>query len=74
MELEEIAFNLYPNPSNGIVQIDGLKKDASVHVLSVDGKSIQELSTVNGKLETHLKPGVYLIKIGATTKKLTIAN
>ena len=74
VELEEIAFNLYPNPSNGVVQIDGLKKDASVHVLSIDGKSIQELSTVNGKLEINLKPGVYLIKIGATTKKLTIAN
>ena len=73
-ELDEIEFDMYPNPSNGVVYIDGLPEGEIVEILSLDGKKIKDVHSLNGSLEIVLDNGIYLVRSGSATKKLTVTK
>jgi len=55
---------LYPNPVNGILHINGLK-DASVKLFSVNGKEMMSLDTFSGNsIDVSLLPaGIYIMNV-----------
>jgi hypothetical protein len=58
----ETAFNVYPNPTNGIVNIEGVKV-AQVQVYNILGQPVRTFTNAN---EIHIKDlpnGVYLLRI-----------
>lgn len=66
------AFNVYPNPSNGIFTIDMEAKSNNVHysIYSLDGKLIanQKINAFGSKINqtvnvSHLPSGTYIIKV-----------
>jgi len=61
-------FSVYPNPSQDIIQFDGLenRRDYSLYIFSIDGRLVlvNEKFNSNETLDiSHLNPGIYWLKI-----------
>jgi len=79
-----MAFEIYPNPAQGILNItcSGFKtENGSIKVLSVDGKELftHQVKKGNENIEldlTELKAGMYLCKLNigdrSSTQKIII--
>lgn len=69
-------FELYPNPSNGVFTIVNDQENATLQIFNLNGKLVHN-STINGSVqmnsnEINLSPGIYLVKVNQSTKKLII--
>ncbi len=77
---EEVAFNLYPNPSNGKFNLKGeLANDATVQVLDQNGRIINTFNNVKNGQEFDLssvQSGMYMVRVtsngNVSTKQLVI--
>ena len=75
--IQELDFNIYPNPANSVINFTS-NQSVFVSVLSVSGKLISSNHIeANGALElNNLALGMYIIKVIATnsmtTKKLIV--
>jgi endonuclease I len=71
-EFETLNVIIYPNPSNGMVQIAGLKSIASLEVFSITGQKMYATSyEPNVKLDLNLPAGIYLVKVKEGSKTAT---
>jgi len=67
--IDDIAGNeisVYPNPTNGIFNIETSKKPLNIEITDITGKSIYSSNSTNNNAEIDLSnkaSGVYLIKI-----------
>jgi hypothetical protein len=73
-----LSFNVYPNPSTGIFQVNSDRKE-SIHVFDVLGRDVhhQQLSEGTNTLNlSQLAPGRYIIKgtESGTTRSIVITN
>ena len=73
-ELESSKVNLYPNPTNNIINIEGLNKNENnpIQVFDVQGKLvITKTISEKGKIDlSELNKGVYVIKIGEVAQRI----
>lgn len=71
-------FTIYPNPSNGIVRIDGVVETATIEIMDIAGAIVARSENQNQRLFdlNNVAEGIYLVRVtsnGAiTTKKLII--
>lgn len=78
-EISSHDFNIYPNPSNGELNIlfENLQKDGLIEIFDISGqlifsKSVKRESKTTSLDATHLSTGVYLVKFsGQEIKSLT---
>ena len=68
---------MYPNPSNGFIQIAGLNNSAIIEIFSITGQKVLHTEyEIDSRLDLNLAKGVYMAKISEgekyTTKKLVI--
>ena len=75
-EFSENEFQVYPNPSTGIVNVV-VTEDATVKVIDITGKIVNNYHVhANAKLEFTQSPGFYFIKIEGknkiSTRKLVV--
>lgn len=57
------AINLYPNPSNGALQFEGVH-DATLVIHDFNGRFLFTRNITNGKADlTELEDGIYIVKI-----------
>ncbi len=63
-------FIVYPNPTSGVVYIEGNKSQDEYIVYSVIGEKILTAKNTNEIDLSHLPKGVYYLKIGNSTKKI----
>lgn len=59
------AIGLYPNPAQRLVTVTGLKAGGTVWILTMDGKTMQQLRTSGSTLQldvSRLVPGVYMLQ------------
>ncbi len=78
--IDDIVFDLYPNPSNGAFEINCNRdlKGGDVNIYSAEGKLVHHyiLESSYEKFNLNLSSGIYFMKIDAngykTTKKLII--
>lgn len=73
---EEITFSLFPNPSSGLVNIQGLDLDVKTHVIVYDmaGRSVatSQIDGGEGQVDlTDLQPGVYVLELAGGTDSST---
>ncbi|HRX30153.1 MAG TPA: T9SS type A sorting domain-containing protein, partial [Saprospiraceae bacterium] len=66
-ELER-DFDIFPNPSNGRIHIDGIDEvsDLTVYIYDMNGKQVLERSIFNKndfEIDSHLIPGAYTMKV-----------
>jgi hypothetical protein len=73
-ELTAENINIFPNPSNGIFEIEGLPTGTEYSVYSMDGKIIQSASmTTQRTIDlSHAAPGYYIFQAGQIRKPLII--
>src|SRR5690606_32633394 len=63
-------FIVYPNPTSGVVYIEGNKSQDEYIVYSVIGEKILTAKNTNEIDLSHLPKGVYYLKIGNSTRKI----
>ena len=72
-EKEIIDVSIYPNPSNGIINIDSSEKINTIHVFDITGKTVLTKTTNTIDL-TNLENGFYFIEVntpkGTSIKKI----
>lgn len=69
-------ISIYPNPSDGRINIAGLLTEATLNVIDLNGKSIINNEKVhpNQIISKSLPAGVYLLTLRATDQKLIIGK
>jgi len=75
IENADFSYSVYPNPTNGIVTIDieGNPLNASINILSLDGKLIQSTSVNQEKVKldlSGLSKGIYIIELSGNDYKI----
>jgi len=78
-QFENVAFSMYPNPTDsGVITITSNSTEAfSVAVYDILGKQVKNQTITNNRLDvSNLGSGIYIVKItqngASTTKKLVI--
>ena len=76
-QLEKLDFSLYPNPTNGIINIDyaNFLGGEKLQVLDIQGRVLvtQELEKTNSTIDiSNLSPNVYFLKISNPKGQLGI--
>lgn len=80
VSIAEDSIVMFPNPTNGIVKINGLENNQSIVIIDITGKVVKKFMNVNKQEElnlNHLTKGFYLVLIrnnnqSIVTKKLLI--
>jgi len=73
-------FAMYPNPTKSELTIDGLPTSLNnkIEIYDILGKKIKDITEINDSksitLTLNYTPGMYLVKINNTTKKLIIKD
>lgn len=68
-ELNEKNIKIYPNPSNDIINIDGVE-NVEIKLYSVNGKLLYTNINVNKIDMSNFQKGIYILKIGEINKKI----
>jgi len=64
-DLAGAAISLQPNPTSGLVQLNGISQGAVVDVTDMTGRLLgtHSMDTDNGTIDlTHLPSGLYLLR------------
>ena len=58
-------FSLYPNPSNGLITVNGLLEVAKISIVDITGAEVLKADiTPNEGLDISvLKPGIYFLRV-----------
>lgn len=70
---EQSRLRAYPNPASGVLTIEGEADEAMV--LDVRGREVTRVALAGGRAEMDsrsLAPGVYFVRAGAETVRLTV--
>ena len=78
MEVDnKAAFNVYPNPTSGIVNIASAQKVSAVRIIDLTGKSVVETNQTKIDVST-LNKGIYFVEVtlenGAKSTKRLLVN
>jgi len=67
-------LTIYPNPSNGIISIDGLEKGATFEVCNTLGKVIRRYNASGSaeEINLNLTNGLYFIKYKSNVKQIVV--
>jgi hypothetical protein len=73
-DIKNSNIKIYPNPTNNIINIEGLNKNENntIHIFDVQGKLvITKIITEKGTIDlSELNKGVYVIKIGEIAQRI----
>ena len=57
-------FTLFPNPTSGIIRIEGLASSATVNITNINGQFVNGVEVTNNQVDISILPnGVYIFKI-----------
>lgn len=63
-ESEFANVSIYPNPTSGVISINGINGDANVSVTNAQGQLIYNATLINNRLDMSNQPkGIYFIRI-----------
>jgi hypothetical protein len=69
------TFTIYPNPTQSVLNIDGLEDNQPVTILNIDGTQVSTLRIQNGKISTQgLMPGMYILDLGDQKLKFGVTK
>ena len=72
-ELSANSITIFPNPSNGLFQIDGLPAGTAYRIFSIDGREIQQGTlALDASLRVKASPGYYIFQTEGVRKQLII--
>ena len=66
VEPEQLDISIYPNPTNGLVTIDGITEQTNLSVMNAVGQVVfrTNLGTDKSRVDlSHLNSGLYVIKL-----------
>jgi len=72
-ELNANNITIFPNPSNGLFQVEGLPAGTAYRIFSVDGREIQQGTlALDASLQVNASPGYYIFQTEGVRKQLII--
>ncbi len=69
------VINMYPNPANDIVTLQGVKEDDQITISNIKGKTVIELKAQAQEeiiLIESLPSGIYMLSINGENRKLVV--
>ncbi len=76
--IKHTNLNVYPNPSKDVLNISGLNADenAKITIVDLQGKVLLTKNAIGQTAMdiSTLKPGVYVLRVGATVKKIVVSR
>lgn len=70
--VENEVFNLYPNPTNGILKIKSHSEFRRLNVFNIDGRMVGSIKKSVNEIDlTNLKTGLYFVEILIKDKRYT---
>lgn len=71
-EVEELAIQLYPNPTSNRIYLKGINTNTSIDVFSVEGRQLVNYQLDHSSyLDLNLSSGLYIVKIASEGKSIT---
>jgi len=70
-ELEDQEWKVYPNPSNGKIQIWGVSVNAKYAVYDLSGRAVASGKFDQFDTQLHLDSGLYLLRVEEGEKSQT---
>ena len=67
-EMETGTLRVYPNPSNGVFNIEG---EGTLHIVNVLGQEVMS-KEIDGKTTIELPQGMYFVKMNGVTRKIVV--
>ena len=67
-EMETGTLRVYPNPSNGVFNIEG---EGTLHIVNVLGREVMS-KEIDGKTTIELPQGMYFVKMNGVTRKIVV--
>ncbi len=68
----DLAYNVYPNPCNGQLNIDTRIDIEMVHIISLDGRLVQTIAEPGNTLDlSALDPGLYFLRFETNETSVT---
>ena len=72
-ELNAAEINIYPNPSNGVFQVEGLAAGTVYRILSIEGREIEkDILGMDTRIQLNVSPGYYIFEAEGIRKQLII--
>ena len=72
-ELSANSITIFPNPSNGLFQIEGLPAGTAYRIFSIDGREVQQGTlALDASLRVNASPGYYIFQTEGVRKQLII--
>ena len=69
IEENHITFSIFPNPSNGILNLKGFQNWSTLKVTDLSGKTVYTTENLGSQIDlSDLKKGVYFINISTSDK------
>jgi len=69
---QKSMFRVFPNPSNGTVNLETFDNENKIYVFNLLGEIQKEINPTELKLSINLPSGLYLIKQGTSTQKVKV--
>jgi len=67
------GIKIFPNPSNGYFQVEGLPAGTAYRIFSIDGREIQKGTLgLDASLQVNATPGYYIFQTEGLRKQLII--
>jgi hypothetical protein len=63
-------FKVYPNPTNGIIKIEGINENCIIEIYDIVGKRVETFSDINNINIEHFPSGIYNVKINDNISKI----
>ncbi|TYA58207.1 endonuclease [Formosa maritima] len=71
VESEELQVSLFPNPTNGRLNINGIMSETKIEVFSVEGRNLMSQFALNNTyIDLNFTSGLYLIKLTSEGKSV----
>ena len=68
-ELQELDLSIYPNPSQGIINLSVNESIASIYIMDIHGRQFMELTNPLSSVNLELPAGIYYLDIILTSGK-----
>ncbi len=70
IDKKELGFVIYPNPSNGVISIEGIDTIDGISIYNYDGQLVHDQISSQTKVNlSHLSQGIYIVEIRSEGQK-----
>ncbi len=75
IEVSDLAFNIYPNPTSEILNIKNIELGSNVSIMNIAGQRVISTIANDANMSVNvskLNPGIYFVQVGTSAQKFMV--